>query len=279
MPVVARHRFGLMLAAILFGLLPLAAPAADRARLEAFLEVTGFDVSLDSIAMSAEHAPAMLGMEAGDFAESWRKLAERTFDPPLMRDMALDILEETLSDDLLNHAARFYASDLGQRLVTVENAAHMHPDDAARRREGAALIARDRADDGHRTRLLRQLNTAVDGTGQSVRAIQQVQLRFVMAASQAGVLGYRVDEGALRAMLREGEAALRAEIAEAALNGAAHTYRDIGEADLRAYLDALRHPKMQRVYELMNAVQHEVTANRFEALAVALADVTGGREL
>ena len=42
------------------------AGAADRDRLQAFLQVTGFDVSLESIALSAEHAPDMLGMESND---------------------------------------------------------------------------------------------------------------------------------------------------------------------------------------------------------------------
>ena len=44
--------------------LALPARAADEARLEAFLEVTGFDVALESIRLSADSAPQMLGMEA-----------------------------------------------------------------------------------------------------------------------------------------------------------------------------------------------------------------------
>ena len=43
------------------------ARAADRDRIEAFLEVTGFDVALDSIASSASAAPQMLGLEAEQF--------------------------------------------------------------------------------------------------------------------------------------------------------------------------------------------------------------------
>ena len=41
----------------------LSAQAADRARLEAFLNVTGFDIALESIKLSAASAPEMLGLD------------------------------------------------------------------------------------------------------------------------------------------------------------------------------------------------------------------------
>ena len=46
-----------------------------------------------------------------------------------MHETAVSILEQTLNDEALNHAVEFYASDLGQRLVEVENASHMNEDD------------------------------------------------------------------------------------------------------------------------------------------------------
>ena len=45
--------------------------AAERARVEEFLNVTGFDVSLDRIRLSAESAPTLLGMDANDFGFQW----------------------------------------------------------------------------------------------------------------------------------------------------------------------------------------------------------------
>ena len=253
--------------------------AADRDRLEAFLEVTGFDVALESIKLSAEHAPDLLGLETGDFGSSWTKLADQVFDVSVMHDMALDMLEVTLSDELLAHAAGFYASDLGQRLVEVENASHMMQDDDAKRSEGQTLIARYGSGPGSRTEILQQLNAAVGGENQSVRAIHELQVRFLMAASNVGVLEYQIDEGALRAALREGEEELRASIKESGLYGAAYTYQSISDEKMIIYRDALRDSRMQQVYELMNAIQHEVTANRFEMLANRLAGMTGGEDL
>ena len=276
-PVVAN---GLVLRNMLAGLACLlmvtAAQASDQGRLKAFLKVTGFDVALDSIALSAGQAPQMLGMRTGDFGDSWSAMSDQVFASDVMQGMAVDMLAQTIADDDLAHAAAFYASSLGQRLVEVENAAHMVEDDTAKRAEGAALLA---GYDDSRREVLADLNAAVGSEDSAVRAVQEIQVRFLMAASQAGVLDNVLDEDALRALIKEDEAALRQSIREGGLAAAAYTYREIGDADLIAYTEALNDPRMQRVYELMNAIQHEVMANRFEVLAERLAGFRQGQEL
>nr|WP_306372173.1 DUF2059 domain-containing protein [Roseovarius litorisediminis] len=253
--------------------------AADRDRLQAFLKVTGFDVALDSIALAAADAPEMLGMSASDFGSEWTRVADEVFDTAKMQGIALDILEQTLSDEMLTHAAEFYASPLGQRLVEVENASHMVDDDAAKRATGEELVARDVAEGNPRVGILRAMTAAIDASDSSVRAVQEIQVRFLMAASNAGVLEQELDEGMLRALMKESESDLRLSMQRASLAGAAYTYQDLSDDDLQAYVDALEHPTMQVVYELMNAVQYEVMANRFEVLAARMAELHPGQEL
>lgn len=253
--------------------------AADRDRLEAFLHVTGFDVALESIRLSADSAPQMIGLEADDFGLRWSLLTKEVFETQLMHDMALDILEKTLEPHLLAHAAEFYASDLGLRLVVAENASHMVEDDAAKRAKGDEIVARLEADGAHRLRLLQRLNDASGGADSGVRAVQEIQVRFLMAAAGAGVIALRMEEPDLRAALAEGEDELRASINASALAGAAYTYQDFTDAEVAAYAEALEHPDMRAVYDLMNAVQSEVMANRFEALAARMAGLTPSEEL
>ena len=279
--VVAACRLRLW-SAILLALLGLGltqARSAERDRVIAFLEITGFDVALDSIALSAEHAPGMLGMRASDFGPDWGRVTAEVFDKPRMRRNAVDILERTLSDEALLHASAFYASDLGQRLVVEENASHLHPDDDAKSREGEALVEAAGEGDGARLAALQRLSDAVGSTDQSVRAIHELQVRFIMAASDAGVLEGEIDEGALRAILAEEEGALRASLDASGLVTTAYTYRDFTIAELDAYTSALKEPLMQEVYELLNATQHEITVRRFEALALRMAGLGRGQEL
>jgi hypothetical protein len=264
----------LALMVVMLAALPLR--AAERERLEAFLEVTGFGVSLDSIALAAADAPTMLGLSASDFGLGWADLAGEVFDTGRMREMGLDILGQAMDDEMLSHAAEFYASDLGQRLVAVENASHLHEDDDAKRAEGEALLAQMMPE---RAEVLGALNTAVDSAGTGVKAVQEIQMRFLLAASYAGVLESEIDEETLRAVLAEGEAELRESLRISALASAAYTYQSLSTEDLRAYVAALEHPTMARVYELMNAVQYEIMANRFEALALRMTDLQPAQEL
>lgn len=253
--------------------------AAERGRIEAFLNVTGFDVALDSISLSAGDAPQMLGIDAGVFGSEWTRLAEEVFDTDLMRELALDILEKTLDDDLLTDAVTFYASDLGQRLVAVENASHMMEDDALEQAEGARIVAGLVETGSPRLELLKRMNRAIDASGNSVRALQEIQYRFLIAAAASGVIELRLDPDELRAQLKRGEAQLRLALQQSALAGAAYTYRDFSDDEVETYVEALEDEGMRQVYDLLNAVQYEIMANRFEVLADRMARLRPGQDI
>ncbi|MEM7318115.1 MAG: DUF2059 domain-containing protein [Pseudomonadota bacterium] len=253
--------------------------AADRTRIEAFLTTTGFDVALDSIALASSSAPEMLGIDPGDFGASWSRLTDEVFDTEIMRRLALDILEQTLSDEALTHAVEFYASDLGQRLVVAENASHMVEDDTAKQQEGQAIVADLVKEGSGRVELFNRMNSAIDASGTSLRALQEIQVRFLLAASAAGVIEMQLDADGLRALMKENEGAMRSALKLSALAGSAYTYRDFSDPDVEAYVEALEQPLMQEVYELLNAVQYEIMANRFEALAVRMADLHPAQDI
>ncbi|MGJ8545545.1 MAG: DUF2059 domain-containing protein [Sulfitobacter sp.] len=255
------------------------AQAADRARLEDFLEVTGFDVALESIRLSADSAPQMLGVEAEAFGSEWSRLVGEVFDTQVMHDMALDILSQTLTDDLLDHAAGFYASDLGQRLVVAENKSHMTETEGLKTESGAQILEGLEGIDSPRPDLLRQMNEASDVGDSSIRAIQEVQIRFLMAAAGAGVIELQMEEPDLREALREQEDVLRGSLEQSSLEGAAFTYQAFSDEEIAQYAEVLAHPDMQQVYALMNAVQYEIMANRFEAVAARLQGMQPSQDL
>jgi hypothetical protein len=256
-----------------------AAETPAREDLEAFLEVTGFDVALESIRLSADAAPQMLGLEADDFGSEWKRLVGDVFETQLMHDMAIDILEKTLSDALLNHAADFYASDLGQRLVVAENSSHMIEEDGLKSESGGQIIEGLTAIGSPRIAILERLNAASGSEDSSLRSIQEVQIRFLMAAAAAGVIELQMDEPDLREAMKSQEEELRAGLRSSALEGAAYTYQAFSDAEMTAYAEALEHPDMQEVYALMNAVQYEIMANRFEAVAERLRSMQPSQDL
>ncbi|APG46975.1 DUF2059 domain-containing protein [Phaeobacter porticola] len=255
------------------------AQAADRDRVIAFLETTGFDVALDSIALSAEMAPDMLGIDAGDFGAAWVRLSQDVFDLTEMREVALGILEETLEEDVLAHAAEFYASPLGARLVAAENASHLVEDDETKQQAGLRIISDLVTEGSERPQLFQRMGQAIDADGTGVKAIQEIQFRFLMAASAAGVIDLQLDADGLRAFMKDQEASTQMAMQAAGMAGNAYTYQGFSDAEILTYIEALEHPMMQRVYELLNAVTFEITASRFEILAYRLQDLAPAQDL
>jgi Uncharacterized protein conserved in bacteria (DUF2059) len=256
-----------------------AGAAAERERVETFLEVTGFDVALESIRLSADSAPAMLGLAADDFGSEWSRLVEEVFATSVMHEMGLEILEKTLPEELLEHGIAFYGSELGQRLVAAENDAHMEEEEGFKAEAGGAILEGLRGMDSDRVAILERLNAASAVEDTSIAAMQEVQIRFLLAAAAAGVIELRMEEPDLREAMRSEREALREGLRESTLEGAAYTYQAFTDEELITYAEALEDPKMQQVYELMNAVQYEIMANRFEAVAERLSDMQPSQDL
>ncbi|WP_299075323.1 DUF2059 domain-containing protein [uncultured Ruegeria sp.] len=260
-------------------LIPLQVVAANRDRVEAFLTTTGFDVALESIALASGSAPQMLGIDPDGFGSDWTRLTEEVFDTEDMHETAVTILEQTLSDEALGHAVEFYASDLGQRLVEAENASHMIDDDEAKQMEGQEIVAGLIQDGSQRVESLKRMNRAIDSTGTALRALQEIQLRFLLAASASGVIDLQLGADELRQMMKRNETAMRQSLQLSALAGAAYTYQDFSDSDVDAYVEALEQPLMQEVYELLNAIQYEIMAMKFEILAARMADLHPAQDI
>lgn len=258
-------------AALLFAL-PVTAHAADRAKVEAFLSVTGFDVALESLRIGANSAPQMIGLEAEDFGVQWSRLADQVFETEGLHEDAIMILTHTLKPEVLSHAAAFYASDLGQRLVAAENESHLAADED-KDPIGEAILAELLEEGSPRVAYFQQMTDNIGTMESSVRSVVEVQARFLTAATHAGLIELRMPEKELRGFLMQNVNDMRDSMHHNMLVGSAFTYRDFTDADLIAYRDALGTPEMKEVYELMNAVQFELMADRYEKLAAELADI------
>ncbi|WP_377187849.1 DUF2059 domain-containing protein [Ruegeria meonggei] len=275
------HRIALPFSLLLLALslVPLPSAAASRDRIEAFLTTTGFDVALESIALASASAPQMLGIDPDGFGSDWTRLTKEVFDTEDMHETALSILEQTLSDDALNHAVEFYASDLGQRLVEAENTSHMIEDDGAKQLEGQEIVADLIQEGSLRVENLKRMNNAIDSSGTALRALQEIQIRFLLAASASGIIELQLGADELRNMMKQNETGMRQSLQLSALAGAAYTYQEFSDADVISYAEALEQPLMQEVYELLNAIQYEIMARKFEILAAKMADLHPAQDI
>lgn len=265
----------ILLVAMVWGV---AAQAADRERLREFLEVTGFDVAITSMQDGAMAGPGIAGGAPDDFGSQYAALAERVFDPDLMLERAITIMEAGMPEALVDHGIAFYQGDLGQRLVAAENAAHVTPDEE-RHAEGETLLRAMMEDNPARLEDLQAMMDAIGGVDASVRSVIEVQVRYLLSAMSAGSVDIDYSEDELRALIAEQEPQIRRDIAVYSMLGAAYAYRDFSDEDVHAYRLALEVPQMRQVYELLNAIQFEVMAERYEVLAAELAKLAPQQDI
>ena len=252
--------------------------SADRAQIAQFMAVTGFDVALESMRLSARDAPTMLGLDADDFGLSWSRLADRMFEPEALKSDALEILDKALTEDVLAHATGFYGSDLGQKLVTAENESHgLEFED--REVEGARLAQALAARGSPQPQYFLDMAESIGYVGATIKAYREVQVRFLMAASLAGLIDQRFDEVDLRAMLAQQDDEVRQAMTDNLIVANAFTYRDFTDREMEIYRDALAMPQMMEVYELMNAIHFTIMADRFERMALEMVNLTPTQEL
>lgn len=252
--------------------------AADRETLRQFLEVTGFDVAITSMQQGAMAGPGIAGTAPGDFGTQYTRLAEEVFDPELMLDRAIEIMAAGMPDDLVTHGIDFYGSELGQRLVAAENQSHLTPDEE-RYAEGEALLGAMVEDNPDRVEDYRLMMEAIGGVEASVRAMVEIQVRYLIAAISAGTVDIDYSEAELRALIEEQVPEMSRDMAVYSMLGTAYAYRDFSDDDVRAYREALEDPQMRQVYELLNAIQFEVMAERYEVLAGKLAGLAPQQDI
>ena len=254
------------------------AKAAEEQDIRNFLQVTGFDVAIASIQQGAMAGPALTGEDPDVFGRQWVKLAEEVFDPDEMISEAVEMLGAVMPDELLDHGSAFYSSPLGQRLVEVENESHM-ADDTEKYEEGERLTGELLEQNSIRIDLFREMGVAIGSTDTAVKSIVEIQVRYLMAAVAAGVSDFDISEEDLRLMLMEQAGEMRKNIEVNSLVANAYAYRALSDEELIDYLAALQDPKMGQVYEILNAVQYQIMAERYETLASRLVDLRPEQEL
>ena len=251
---------------------------ADRDKIKAFMKVTGFDVSLESMRVSAGDAPAMLGMDSADFGRSWKLTADELFSPDSLKEDALDILQQALSDDVLLHASEFYASDLGRRLVTAENLSHFE-DSELKKQQGEILLVGLLNRASPQPQYFRDMAKDIGAIDSGIRSFREVQVRFIMAAMGSGLIEQRLDEPDLRNMLAKEDASIKEQMLKNIVIANSYTYRDFTDLEIAKYQDALSTDEMKEVYELMNAIHFAIMADRYERLAVEMVKLHPLQEL
>jgi hypothetical protein len=100
-----------------------------------------------------------------------------------------------------------------------------------------------------------------------------------MAAMSAGLMQRQLDEPDLREILGLQDAEIKSAMMENMIVSNAYTYRKFSDLEVEQYRDALGTKEMQEVYALMNAIHFTLMAERYEQMALKMADLHPSQSL
>lgn len=273
-------RMSRVAAVCVLSMVPFSAFAASEEKVNEFLNVTGFDVAIDSLPSSADNAPTMLGLEKSDFGPGFEAGAQRAFDLSVMRPKAVEMILENLSDEEIEHAIAFYSSELGRRLVVSENASHVEDDVSARQGRGGMILAQMGPEEQEeRVDVLKVLAEASVTMEESLTNQAGAQFRFLVAADYEDLYTLALPEGMMYNLLLATMLEMKNDILMDAVVSSAATYEDFSNEELATYTAALQEEDMQSVYEVMDNVYFELLGDGFEKLAREMAQLGVSEEL
>lgn len=214
-----------------------ALPAAAGEREQALFAAMGLDELLGIMREEGRRHAADLSEDfLADGAGGWQALVERIYAPPRLRGVFEANFTGRMSEADLAAAERFFASDLGRRVVELELAgrrALLDPDiEQASRDHVADMIDTDPA----RLELIGRFIEVNDLVESNVTGTMNAQFAFLMALGSGRDMPGAMDESRVLAEVWSQEDAIRRETRDWLLAYLAMAYQPLGESELEAYI-------------------------------------------
>lgn len=212
-------------------------PASTEAR--ALFDVMRLSEVLSVMRAEGEEYGATLetDMFPGQGGAAWAAKVQSIYDLPRMEARFADAFVAAIGDNAAATAksAEFFASDLGQRILTLEiEARRALLDDAA---EDAAKIAwlQIESDEEGRAERLRAFAEANDLIESNVQGTLNANLAFFRGMAEGGAIGPEVAEDEMLSNVWAQEDSVRQQTAEWLFPYLALAYEPLSDADLDAY--------------------------------------------
>ena len=275
--------FARRLAAAAVLVLALTQPALAE-RVTALMDLMRLDDLLDIMREEGlEHGAAVgdgvLGQGAGS---GWEATVARVYDPARMRDRMEDGLRARLKDApdaareaALDEVARFFASDLGRRVVQLELSARRAMLDEAIEEAARDAWAELEAEDGPRAAAVRRFVATGDLVELNVVGGLNATYAFYAGLADSGAGTGGMDEAEMLADVWAQEGAIRTEIDEWLHGYLALAFGPLGDAELEAYTDFFASPSGS----LLNSALFAGFNGMFEGLSRDLGMAAGGMML
>lgn len=227
---------------VLWALLASAAQAQDALQLaQRLVERSGLAVQLEAVPKGfTEQMGPLRGQVPEEFLIALADAGREAYQPKRMAQEIAQSLAQALKPDEMKRVLAWLETGVGRRVTLAEERASASMDDAALRRY--AEQAKKEKPSGRRVQLLQDLIEATGSLEVTARIVEGTALGVAIGLDSTQPVQKRAGAALLRKQIEK--AMPKEQVKEQlrlALPGLfAYTYREVGEADLAAYLAFLR---------------------------------------
>ena len=242
---------------------PALGAAQDLQQARGLLRLIGFDVAARQIEAEFRHPPDRFPPEMRD---AWRTAAEGRFRADEIFETAAVRMEGTLTPDEIAGLEDYLSDGLGARVTALEAAAQ-DPDNAAQvEAEKQAYLDSLGSDFAERFDLLEDCAQALQMIETSVAMVLNISYSISSGMMATGQLPGMTSEEDILASLAKQEPQIRAVVERNVLSSLAYTYRDLSDAELRAYTAFLQSEPAKAIYAVMDRAIEDVVRRDSRAL-------------
>ncbi|QHQ34665.1 hypothetical protein [Algicella marina] len=265
---------------VTFCLLASALPAVASERAMALLELVGYDVSAAAEEQMFRELPNKVGPDLSpDVSRDWQEAGEGLFQAEDLMETAARAVDTALTPDQIEALAIHYSSETALAITDLEKASQDPSTAKEVEAEQAAWVAG--LDDSFRERF-EIIFAMMDGmgvveTGTDLALSINFALMSGMAASDA--LPRSFSEAELLALVEMQRETVSVSVRNSVLESMAYAYRDLSDAELRAYSEFLQTPDARAFYAAIGQATAEVATRDARILGRRLQEMAAEREL
>lgn len=216
----------------------------DRSGVKHFLESLPLQVGEGLMAAIAEdpEGTALLA----DSVEALRESANTVFAPEHLTPIIKQVLGHRINADQVSEIIEWLDSPLGAKLTELENAAASP--EFPQQLEAYLATLPNNPPTTERLELLRELDQAANITESGIEVVLHMQLALVVAVVETLPEQQRPSVSELLQQLESERPSIEQMLKQISLYSLLYTYRDIGDADLRRYIQFLN-SRTGKVYQ------------------------------
>ena len=250
---------------------PSLAAAQELEQSRALLRLIGFDVAARQVEAEFQHPPDRF---PGEMQAAWRVAAEGRFRAEEIFETAAVRMDGKLDADEIAALEDYLSDGLGARVTALEAAAQ-DPDNAARvEAEKQAYLDGLGSGFMERFELIKDCAQALQMVETSVAMVLNVSYSISSGMMASGQLpGLTSEEDILEALAMQ-EPKIRSVVEQNVISSLAYTYRELTDAELRAYAEFLQTEPARAIYSVMDRAIEEVVRRDSRALGRDLIELS-----